>query len=230
MKEYFEEAKRWYYMKYIQSLRFIFFAVITTIVAVLMSVVAVQEAYKAISKQERVTKVISTDYDLSLFPVMEKIGKYYHSNDMNILLYTIQTYVTNFESYPKSENQYTEYVQKLNHLQKYSSSAVLKIFQDKFNKEYSKKLERGGFVRAVIQGVDFDINQKSFFQSTHDFLMPTPIPKQATVSALLYIFDGTKLIKKNVTIELDVSFDKIQKQKNGKYNGIRFFVTGYRYL
>ena len=230
MKEYFEEAKKWYYVKYIQSLRFIFFAVITTIVAILMSVFAVREAFEAIARQEKVTKVIFTDYDLSLFPVIEKIGKHYHSNDMNILLYTVRTYVENFESYPKSENQYTQYLQKAKHLQKYSSSSVLKQFQTKFNNEYSKKLERGGFVRAVIQNVDFDANQKSVFQSMHDFLMPTPIPKQAVISVLLYIFDGQKLTKKGVTIELDIFFERIQKQKDGKYNGIKFFVSGYRYL
>ncbi len=230
MKEYFEEAKQWYYLKYIQSIRFIAFAVMTTLIATGMSIFAVQEAYKAVAKQERVTKVIYTNHDVSLFPVMEKIGKYYHSNDMNILLYTIKTYVTNFETYEKSDNQYLAYMQKTKYMQNYSSSAVLKLLQDKFNKEYAKKLENGGFIKAAVQNVDFNANQRSFMQSIHDFLMPTPIPKQAIVTVLLYIFDGKQLSKKTIHVELNIYFEKIQKQKNGKLNDIKFFISGYRYL
>ncbi|MFT4967781.1 MAG: hypothetical protein ACI9CD_000794 [Candidatus Deianiraeaceae bacterium] len=230
MKEYFEDAKKWYYLKYIQSLRFIFFSIIITIVAVLMSFLATKEAYDVVSSQRQVSKVIFTDYDISLFPSIQKIGRQYHSNDMNILLYTVSTYIKNFESYPKTNNQYTAYVQKVKYLQKYSSSSVISLLEKKFKEQYSIKLSNGGFVKASIQDITFNVDRKSILHSMRDFLLPEPIPKKAMAKVLLYIYDGKKILKKEVRIEMDIYFQKIQKQKNGKYNGIKFFVNSYRYV
>lgn len=230
MKEYFDAAKSWYYVKYIQSLRFIIVMVVIATVAIMASFFSVQEAYTVIIGRDPVTKVISTTYDASLFPVMEKIGKIYHSNDLNILHYTIKTYVTNFETYDKSENQHLVFIEKAKYMQDYSSSAVMKTLQDKFNNEYLGMLNNGGFVRAVVQDISFDVYKPTLLEKTYTFLMPEPIPSTAIATVMIYIFDGAKLQKRTVNIEIDFAFQKIQRQKDGRYNTIKFFVSDYKYL
>lgn len=230
MQEYFEEAKRWYYMKYLQSLRFIIFIAVVTLLTIFLSFFALYATYETKTHQERVSKVIFTEYDVSLFPVMQKIGKHYHSNDINILLYTVRTFIENFESYPKTSNQYTAFVQKNQSMQKYTSPNVLKTLESRFNNQYSKKLENNGFVKVVIQNIDFLRNEKSLLQKMHDFLMPELIPTKARVFFTLYVFDGQKLTKKDQLIEVKFAFQEIKKQKDGTYSNIRFFVQEYTYI
>lgn len=230
MKEYFEAAKSWYYIRYIQSLRFVIVMVIITVIAIMASFFSVQEAYRVIVGRDPVTKVVNTTYDASLFPTMEKIGKLYHSNDLNILHYTIKTYVTNFETYEKSENQHLVFVEKMKYMQDYSSASVMKTLQDKFNNEYLSMLNSGGFVRAVVQEINFNVYEKTLMERGYTFLMPEPIPRKAIVTTVIYTFDGNKLNKKVSDIELDIIFQKIQRQKDGKYNTIKFFVNDYKYL
>lgn len=230
MEEYFKEAQKWYYTRYVRSLRFLFVIGIITLLLIGFGIFAVQEVVQAKNSQKQVSKVIFTDHDVALFSVMEKIGKYYHSNDLNILFYTLTQYIENIESYPKNSNQYSAHIQKLHNLQKYSSQNVLQQIKSTFQTEYSQKLNSGGFVRAVIQNVDFGVEEKSFTQKFHNFLLPRKIPKKANVTVLLYIFDGKALAKQTKTVEINFTFDKIQKQKDGTFNKIKFFVDGYRTL
>jgi hypothetical protein len=229
MKEYFDASKSWYYTKYIQSLRFIIIMVVIICLAVIMAFFSTNEAYNTVMSREAVTKVVHTTYDASLFPKIEKINPIYHSNDLNILYYTIKTYVTNFETYEKSENQHLVFVEKMKYMQNYSSASTIKTLQDKFNNEYSSILNSGGFVRAVVQDISFGISEKTAMEKLYTFLMPEPIPHHIIVTTELYIFDGKKLNKKTVDIELNITFQKIQKQKNGQYNTIKFFVNEYKY-
>lgn len=229
MQEYFDEAKKWYYMKYIQNIRFILIVVFIFFVVICVTFFTLKKTIDAKNNQERVSKVISTNYDVTMMPGIEKIGKYYRSNDINILLYTVRTFVENFESYPKVENQYTAFVQKNQNLQKYCSTNVLQVLNNRFNKEYSKKMESNGFVKVIIQNIDFLLKEKPFLQKMRDYLMPETIPTKARIDFIVYVFDGTKLIKKNESVELNFTFSPIKKQ-NGQYNNIRFFVNEYRYI
>jgi hypothetical protein len=230
MKEYFDDAKLWYYTKYIQSIRFVCITFGISCVVVFVVFFATNGAYKAVTGMEAVTKVIHTSYDTSLFPKINKIEHYYHSNDLNILHYTDKTFVGSFETYERSDNQHLVFVEKMKYIQSYSSASVIKVMQDKFNKEYSKILENGGFVRANVQDIYFGVDNKTAMEKLYTFLMPEPIPQNVIVTVQLYTFDGKKLTKKIVEIKLNIKFQKIQKQKDGHYNTIKFFVNDYQYL
>jgi type IV secretory pathway component VirB8 len=201
-----------------------------TLLLVGFGLFAVMEVIEAKNNQQRISKVIFTDHDVALFASMKKIGKYYHNNDLNILFYTLSQYVENLESYPKHNNQYSAHVQKLQSLQRFSSQKALNYIKETFQSDYTKKLENGGFVRVSIQNVNFDVENKSFFEKIHDFLLPQNIPTKARVTMLIYVFNGKDLKKQTKTAEISFSFDKIQKQKNGEFNKIKFFVQDYRIL
>lgn len=230
MSNYFDNAKNWYYTKYIKPLGFIAVMFCISFFVILCGLYVIYSTYKALSNQNHVTKIINFEYDLHEVLKIEQIKKYYHSNDVNILLYNIQTYVKNFETYEKSDNQYLRYIEKVDYMKNYSSSSVMNLLKNKFNKEYAQKLVKNGFVRVAIDDINFAFQKQSFINSLYNFLMPMPIPKQVMIKATLYIFDGNQLSKKHINIIMDVYFEKIHKQKNQEYNDIKFFVSGYRYV
>jgi hypothetical protein len=183
----------------------------------------------AITKQERVVKVVTIGYDFESKPMMTKIEKHYHSNDVNILQYSIESYLNNFEVYEKTDSFYVSFIEKIKHLQKYSSREVMKVFQDKFTNDYSKRLKNNAFVKMQIKAIHLNISEESLIDKFQNLLLAQEIPDQATIEAMIYIFDGKKLEKKPVTIEMEFVFKKIQKQSNDKFGNVKFFVTSYSY-
>lgn len=230
MREYFDSAKSWYYIKYIQSLRFIILTVSIISIATIVAFFSINQAYTTIMGMKAVSKVVHTTYDTSLFPKITKIDQYHHSNDLNILQYTIKTYITNFETYERTSNQHLSFLEKIKTMQNYSSASVIKVLQDKFNKKYATILDNGGFVRAVVRDVDFGIYEKTTMEKIYTFLMPEPVPSRVIVAVEIYVFNGKKLIKKNENIELNITFQKIHKQEDGNYSTVKFFVNEYKYL
>lgn len=230
MREYFEEAKRWYYFKYVSHIKFLMFIASITIFMSLLVIFVFYVVQGTISKQERVAKVIRISYAPEMRPVMEKIEKHYHSNDINILQYSIESYINNFEVYEKTDNYYVSFIEKMKHLQKYSSKEVMKTFQNRFASDYSTKLKANGFVKLDVKNIDLNIAEESLIEKFRNLLMAQNIPDQAIIDATLYVFDGKKLHKKPVRIEMEFFFEKIQKQQNGKYNNVKFFVTNYSYV
>ena len=230
MKEYFDTAKRWYYFKYVSHIKFLIFIASITISMILLVCFVFYVVQSAITKQERVIKVVTIGYDFESKPMMTKIEKHYHSNDVNILQYSIESYLNNFEVYEKTDSFYVSFIEKMKHLQKYSSREVMKVFQDKFTNEYSKKLKNNAFVKMQIKVIHLNISEQSLIDKLQNLLIAQEIPDQATIEAILYIFDGKKLEKKPVTIEMEFVFKKIQKQSNGKFGNVKFFVTNYSYV
>ena len=229
MKEYFDSAKRWYYFKYVSHIKFLIFIASITISMILLVCFVFYVVQSAITKQERVIKVVTIGYDFESKPMMTKIEKHYHSNDVNILQYSIESYLNNFEVYEKTDSFYVSFIEKMKHLQKYSSREVMKVFQDKFTNEYSKKLKNNAFVKMQIKVIHLNISEQSLIDKLQNLLIAQEIPDQATIEAILYIFDGKKLEKKPVTIEMEFVFKKIQKQSNEKFSNVKFFVTSYSY-
>lgn len=229
MKEYFNNAKRWYYFKYVSHIKFLIFIASITISMILLVCFVFYVVQSAITKQERVIKVVTIGYDFESKPMMTKIEKHYHSNDVNILQYSIESYLNNFEVYEKTDSFYVSFIEKMKHLQKYSSREVMKVFQDKFTNEYSKKLKTNAFVKMQIKAIHLNISEQSLIDKLQNLLIAQEIPDQATIEAMIYIFDGKKLEKKPVTIEMEFVFKKIQKQSNEKFSNVKFFVTSYSY-
>ena len=229
MRDYFNSAKRWYYFKYVSHIKFLIFVASITISMILLVCFVFYVVQSAITKQERVVKVLSIAYDFESKPMMTKIEKHYHSNDLNILQYSIESYLKNFEVYEKTDNFYISFIEKMKHLQKYSSRDVIKVFQDKFTNEYSKQLKTNAFVKMQVKSIHLNIGEESLIDKFQNLLMAQDIPNQATIEAVIYIFDGTKLKKKPVTIEMEFVFKKIQRQGNEKFTNVKFFVTSYTY-
>ncbi len=229
MKEYFNSAKRWYYFKYVSHIRFLIFIASITISMILLVCFVFYVVQSAITKQERVVKVVTIGYDFESKPMMTKIEKHYHSNDVNILQYSIESYLNNFEVYEKTDSFYVSFIEKIKHLQKYSSREVMKVFQDKFTNDYSKRLKNNAFVKMQIKAIHLNISEESLIDKFQNLLLAQEIPDQATIEAMIYIFDGKKLEKKPVTIEMEFVFKKIQKQSNDKFGNVKFFVTSYSY-
>lgn len=229
MREYFEEAKKCYYNKYIANLKFLIFTSSTTVVMVILAIFMIYLVQGTVSKQERVVKIVTIDYEVGMRPVIKNIEKYHHSNDMNVLIYAIEHYIDNFENYEKSDNQYVAYIEKLKNLQKISSKGVIKVFQDRFTSQYSTKLGNNGFVKIKIDDIALNLQDFSLISKVKNLLIAQDIPSQATVTGTLYVFNGKKLEKKPISIEISFYFEKIRKEKDGKYKNIRFFVTEYSY-
>lgn len=229
MKEYFNSAKRWYYFKYVSHIRFLIFIASITISMILLVCFVFYVVQSAITKQERVVKVVTIGYDFESKPMMTKIEKHYHSNDVNILQYSIESYLNNFEVYEKTDSFYVSFIEKIKHLQKYSSREVMKVFQDKFTNDYSKRLKNNAFVKMQIKAIHLNISEESLIDKFQNLLLAQEIPDQATIEAMIYIFDGKKLEKKPITIEMEFVFKKIQKQSNDKFGNVKFFVTSYSY-
>ena len=227
MKEYFGNAKRWYYFKYVSHIKFLIFIASITISMILLVCFVFYVVQGAITNQERVIKVVTISYDFEAKPMMTKIEKHYHSNDINILQYSIESYLNNFEVYEKTDNFYISFIEKMKHLQKYSSREVIKVFQDKFTNEYSQQLKTNAFVKMQIKSIHLNISEESLIDKFQNLLLAHEVPDQATIEAVIYIFDGKKLEKKPVTIEMEFVFKKIQKQSNNKFSNVKFFVTSY---
>jgi|GEM_PF-5514099 len=229
MKEYFSNAKRWYYFKHVSQIKFVIFIASITILMIAIVCFVFYVVQGAITNQERVIKVVTISYDFEAKPMMTKIEKHYHSNDINILQYSIESYLNNFEVYEKTDNFYVSFIEKMKHLQKYSSREVIKVFQDKFTNDYSKRLKTNAFVKMQIKSINLNISEESLIDKFQNLLLAQKIPDQATIEAVIYIFDGKKLEKKPVTIEMEFVFKKIQKQSNEKFSNVKFFVTSYSY-
>lgn len=229
MKEYFNSAKRWYYFKYVSHIRFLIFIASITISMIILIFFVFYVVQSAITKQERVIKVVTIGYDFESKPMMTRIEKHYHSNDVNILQYSIESYLNNFEVYEKTDSFYVSFIEKIKHLQKYSSREVMKVFQDKFTNDYSKRLKNNAFVKMQIKAIHLNISEESLIDKFQNLLLAQEIPDQATIEAMIYIFDGKKLEKKPITIEMEFVFKKIQKQSNDKFGNVKFFVTSYSY-
>jgi hypothetical protein len=227
MREYFDSAKRWYYFKYVSHIKFLIFIASITILMILLASFVFYVVQSAIAKQKRVVKVVTVGYNFESKPTMTKIEKPYYSNDINILQYSIESYLNNFEVYDKTDNFYVAFIEKMKHLQKYSSRDVMKVFQDKFTNDYSKRLKTNAFVKMQIKSIRLNISEESLIDKFRNLLMAQGIPDQATIEAIIYIFDGNKLEKSNVTIEMEFVFKKIQRQENDKFTNIKFFVTSY---
>lgn len=229
MKEYFDNAKRWYYFKYVYHIKFLLFIATITLSMIFLVCFVLYVVQGAIVNQERIAKVIPVQYDFESKPVMTKVEKHYHSNDLNILQYSIESYVNNFEVYEKTDNFYIAFIEKMKHLQKYSSRDALSTFQNRFTNDYSKKLTGNAFVKMQIQSIHFNISEESLVDKFQNLLMAQDVPDEATIEAMIYIFDGKRLKKIPTTIEISFIFKKIQRQSNGKFSNVKFFVTSYSY-
>jgi len=230
MNQYFKNSKSWYYFKYVSHIRFLILIASITVLMVSLMTFVFYIVQQEINGQERVVKVIKIDYNLELHPSIQKIEKHYHSNDINILRYSIESYLNNFEVYEKADNYYVSFIEKMKHMQKFSSRDVVKTFQDNFTNEYSTKLKNNAFVKMQIKSIKLNIAEESLVQKLRNLLIAQGIPDQATIEAVIYIFDGKKLQKKPVTIQMEFYFEKIQKGKGDHYNNIKFFVTSYSYI
>ncbi len=229
MKEYFDNAKRWYYFKYVYHIKFLLFIASITLSMIFLVGFVFYVVQGAITKQERIVKVVPIQYDFESKPFITKVEKHYHSNDINILQYAIESYLNNFEVYEKTDNFYISFIEKMKHLQKYSSREVLNTFQNRFTNDYSKKLNGKAFVKMQIKNIHLNISEESLIDKFHNLLMAQDIPDHATIDVIIYVFDGKRLKKIPTTIEMEFVFKKIQKQSNGKFSNVKFFVTGYSY-
>ena len=80
-----------------------------------------------------------------------------------------------------------------------------------------------------VKSIHLNIGEESLIDKFQNLLMAQDIPNQANIEAVIYIFDGKKLEKKPVTIEMEFVFKKIQRQGNEKFTNVKFFVTSYTY-
>jgi hypothetical protein len=232
-KVFWKDAKNWFYRQYVSSYKVKLDLIILLVFTALIILIFALSSIIGVLSVSAKNGVVHLESEFGDEFVMEKIPKYYRSNEKNILRFIIESYVNFFESYSVDKFNIYKLNDKIAVINGKSGKQVLEKFEKILRESYTNEVFSGLTRSSKVVKVEFVYNDDTALNKIFRYIFPEKTPNKVIINVISSVFkdEGRSLIKEEQrTIEIIFTYSPLERNKDGNFNDINFKVISYNYL
>jgi hypothetical protein len=229
--KYFNEAKEWYFEKYLSQYKSRSVFIIISIFCGLVFLITSNVFLKGILAVKNYSGVLQIDRKTESKGVlrMEKLPHHYLNTNKIIAEFFVRRFVEVIEGYSNETGSLMELNRHYEASLKYISGTALDDYKERFESVMTPEFLQGYSRQVSLKYCNFISNSVGFWTNFKTYFTPSKIGEVMSCGLdVKFIKDGRVVDVKSFENLITFSFEPIHRLKDGKKSQVNFLVTDYK--